>query len=69
MQYPRNMAFKDFTCRVHVDVDNRHLWEYCDRTFGLGHWGKMYSNNGKSATYCFEYETDALMFMLQWPDA
>lgn len=63
------MAFKDFIHRVHVNVDTKEIWDYCDSTFGLGHWGKMFGATGAGSTYCFEYENDALMFMLRWPTA
>lgn len=63
------MAFADFTHRVQVQVDNKAIWDYCNSTFGVGHWGKMFPPHGETATYCFEYENDALMFLLRWPDA
>jgi hypothetical protein len=63
------MAFKDFIHRVSVTTDTPAMWKYCNDTFGIGHWGSMLALVGDTATYCFEYENDALMFRLKWPAA
>lgn len=63
------MAFSDFVFKVHVDVDNSELWTWCQDYFAHGTWGKMIGLTGKRATYCFQNEGDAMLFLLRWPTA
>lgn len=63
------MAFSDFEFKVQVDVDNSELWNWCGEHYELGTWGKMFGVTGTHATYCFQNEGDAMLFLLRWPTA
>lgn len=58
------MAFKDFNHRVCIK-DSSTVRDWVERNVKRGHWGTMISLRGfYFATYCFEYEQDALAFKL-----
>ena len=60
------MVFNDFHHRVSVAPDTPAMWKYCNDTFGIGHWGSMLAMFGDTATYCFEFEKDKVLFTLRW---
>jgi hypothetical protein len=60
------MAFADYTSEVKVEDNTSEIYQFCMDTFQIGTWGAKFGFAGNSATYCFQYEKDAIMFMLRF---
>jgi len=52
--------------KVRILYANSEMWDWCVQTYDKDVWRELHGFVGSSVTFCFDKESDALLFLLRW---